>query len=187
MSILDDDLTIVQDMYASANSVLIDKDFDWNRLLSDQRAYNVARINGHMFVGKLKKVLNKKNELLKTKSAFVSLTQPICIIDCRKIKDGDALVFLEKLSQIPKALKPIVVIQNITEIAPNISDEKETYRLLIHIWDKKKCRLKNAEGIFFTIRPANFVVYRTWEDETWSSLAKIWGTKYNIKANSRRR
>lgn len=173
--LLEGDETIMQKVSATCNTFLIDNNFDWERLVDFKGVCNIQKMNGNEFVGKLKKALNKKNEFLKTKSSYISINQPICIIDCRKIKDGDALLFLEKLSQISKVLRPVVVIQNITEISSDISNKKEIYRLLIHLWEKKKCRLKNTNGKIFTIHPVNYVVYRTWEYEDWDSLAKIWG------------
>ena len=98
------------------------------------------------------------------------------MIDCRKLKEGDALIFLEKITKLPKNPAPIVVIQNITEISSDVMNKYEVHKLLIHLWEKKICRIKNKNGQKFTIRPKDYIVYRTWEFEDWDSLSKIWGT-----------
>lgn len=173
--ILNNDETILQETAANVNTFLIDNDFDWKRLINYKGVCNIKKINGAFFVGKLKKEINKRR-LLKNKSSYIPNPQPICIIDCKKLKEGDALIFLEKLTKLPKNPAPIVVIQNITEISSNVMNKYEVHKLLIHLWEKKICRIKNKIGQKFTIRPKDYVVYRTWEKEEWDSLSKIWGT-----------
>lgn len=169
------DETIKQDMCAKCNTIIIDNEFDWKMLIDYEGVYNVKKINGKFFVGKLKKELNKKN-ILKNKSSFIPHNQPICIIDCRKLKEGDAEIFLQKLTNLPKKPTPVVVIQNITEISPAIMNKKEVHKLLVHLWEKKECHLKSKDGKRFTIRPKDYLVFRTWELEEWNSLSNIWGT-----------
>ncbi len=175
MSILDSDETILQGTAANVNTFLIDNDFDWKKFVDYKGVYNVRKINGSFFVNQLKKNINKKR-LLKNRSSYIPYPQPICIVDCRKLKEGDALIFLEKLTKLPKNPAPIVVVQNITEISSDVMNKYEVHKLLIHLWEKKTCRMKNKYGQKFTIRPKDYTVYRTWEFEDGDSLSKIWDT-----------
>ena len=174
--ILNGEETVIQDTCATCNTFLIDNNFDWKRLIDYKGVCNIKKVNGAFFVGKLKKTINKSRVLLKNRSSYIPNPQPICIIDCRKLKEGDALIFLEKLTELPKKPTPIVVVQNITEISADVMNKYEIHKLLIHLWEKKSCRIKNKYGQKFTIRPKDYTVYRTWEREEWDSLSKIWGT-----------
>ena len=104
--------------------------------------------------------------------------RPVLRWDVRKFRKYDAIGSLAALAKYPKTLKPIVIIESITEIpfGPlDIYDDPTIIEnLLLHNW-------KNEHSVFdvpkyghFEIKPADYSVLITWSTATSDKMKQMW-------------
>ena len=82
-------------------------------------------------------------------------------LDCSKLRKGDAVGFMHSLSTLLVDPKPIVVIENITEIPQedtNHDDPAYVENILLHSWKDDVINLTCPKRGSFTLRKDNFTV-----------------------------
>ncbi|MBR5703404.1 MAG: hypothetical protein IKX45_04050 [Bacteroidales bacterium] len=87
--------------------------------------------------------------------------RPVVSVDCRLLGKKDAIGILYRLSQMSTSLRPIVIINNITDLPPEDAyhdDPMAVENLLLHLW-KDDCRqLSHPTEGAFVIRRNNYSV-----------------------------
>ena len=153
MSILDDEDILVSQTRAatSINS----------RIIENAKKYFSDEITGR-FVTLFISDEDLKNDLILFKSI---INRSIYSIDCRTLRKNDAIGFLEILSKQSDLVRPIVLIENITEIPDedSVHDNPEYVKnVLIHSWKKPMNDFYNPiSKNHFYIKPENFIVLLT--------------------------
>ena len=105
------------------------------------------------------------------------LGRPVYTLNCRYLYKGDAIGWLEKVAALSKLTKPILIIENITEIP----DEDEQHdnpqnvrNVLMHSWKNPMNELYNANTCTsFKIIPADYTVFITWAPENRRKMDSI--------------
>ena len=102
-------------------------------------------------------------------------------LDCSKLCKYDAIGWLRKVSQLPLSPKPILVIENITEM-PHEDEVHDTPKyienLLVHSWKNPTNQFtdnrsgQNHEQ--FTINPRDYTVFLTWKPKDKEKLNNVW-------------
>lgn len=153
MSILDDEDILVSQTREAAS---ID-----SRIKENAKKYFSDEITGH-FVTLFISDEELKNDLILFKSI---INRPIYSIDCKTLCKNDAIGFLESLSKESEEDRPIVLIENITEILDedSIHDNPEYVKnILIHSWKNPINDFYNPiSKNYFHIKPENFIVLLT--------------------------
>lgn len=121
-----------------------------------------------MFVSDLVEILKMENSPLNP-MLRPHLGRPVYTIDCRFLQKGDAIIWLEKVSNLPKSHKPILIIENITEIPKEdeLHDNPQYVRnLLMHSWKNPMNDWYNPNSKnLFKIIPAEYTIFITWSPE----------------------
>ena len=153
MSILDDEDILVSQTREAAS---ID-----SRIIENAKKYFSDEITGH-FVTLFISDEELKNDLILFKSI---INRPIYSIDCKTLCKNDAIGFLESLSKESDEDRPIVLIENITEIPDedSVHDNPEYVKnVLIHSWKNPMNDFYNPiSKNHFYIKPENFIVLLT--------------------------
>ena len=153
MSILDDEDILVSQTREAAS---ID-----SRIIENAKKYFSDEITGR-FVTLFISDEDLKNDLILFKSI---INRPIYSIDCRTLRKNDAIGFLEILSKQSDLVRPIVLIENITEIPDedSVHDNPEYVKnVLIHSWKNPMNDFYNSiSKNHFYIKPENFIVLLT--------------------------
>ena len=104
--------------------------------------------------------------------------RPVYTLDCKTLKKYDAIGFLERLAKLPSDPRPIVIIQNITEIPfgdVSIHDDPQyAENILVHSWKNETNYLTNKIGNQFVIKPSNYTVFLTWSAKTSDLIKNVW-------------
>jgi hypothetical protein len=118
------------------------------------------------------KFLSDIVEILKTENSPFNpmlrphLGRPVYTLDCRYLHKGDAIGWLEKVSNLPNSPMPILVIEHITEIPEedaNHDNPQYVRNVLMHSWKNPMNELFNANtGTSFKIVPADYTIFITW-------------------------
>lgn len=126
-------------------------------------------------VSKLVELLAKKNPL--NPMLKRELSRPVYTLDCRFLCKFDAIGWLETIAKLPKSPKPILVIENITEIPEEdvVHDNPQYVRnLLMHSWKNPVKDFFNAKSQkSFTIVPADYTVFITWSSQNREKMDAI--------------
>lgn len=179
MSLLDDFGKQAKDAAELARKELAE-DYFWTFLLHGMGARGVELDDDTDFVDKVKMYAEKES-------------RPLRILDCRTLKKWDAIGFLERLTMMPKSSRPIVIIQNITEIPVGngqyyryvgndttfvntsiYDDPKYVESILVHSWRQDPDPLTNKNGKQFIITPYDYTVFLTWSSKTSEIINKVW-------------
>ena len=128
------------------------------------------------FVSDLVEILKKENSPFNP-MLRPHLGRPVFTLDCRYLHKGDAIGWLEKVSNLPNSPMPILVIENITEIpkeAANRDNPQYVRNVLMHSWknpmnDWYNPNSKNS----FKIVPPNYTVFITWTPENKEKMDAI--------------
>lgn len=106
------------------------------------------------------------------------LGRPVYTIDCRYLCKFDAIGWLEEVAKLPLSTKPILVIENITELPDeDVNHDNPQYvrNILMYSWKNPQNDFYNAHsGNSFSIIPENYTVFITWTPENRQKLDKIW-------------
>lgn len=104
--------------------------------------------------------------------------RPVYTLDCKTLKKHDAIGFLERLSKLPSTPRPIVIIQNITEIPfGDISiydDPQYVENILVHSWKNETNYLTNKNGEQFVLKSHDYTVFLTWSAKTSDMIYCFW-------------
>jgi len=104
--------------------------------------------------------------------------RPVITLDCQSLCKNDTIDWLERVSKLPKTPKPILILENITEIheEDDVHDDPRVVRnLLLHSWKNAKNEFFNRKsGNTFTIVPEEFTVFITWTPDNREKLDAIW-------------
>ena len=153
MSILDDEDILVSQTREAAS---ID-----SRIIENAKKYFSDEITGR-FVTLFISDEELKNDLILFKSI---INRPIYSIDCKTLCKNDAIGFLEIMSKQSDLVRPIVLIENITEIPDedSVHDNPEYVKnILIHSWKNPINDFYNPiSKNHFHIKPDDFVVLLT--------------------------
>lgn len=153
MSILDDEDILVSQTRAEA-------DID-SRIIENAKKYFSDEITGR-FVTLFISDEELKNDLILFKSI---INRPIYSIDCKTLCKNDAIGFLEIMSKQSDLVRPIVLIEYITEIPDedSVHDNPEYVKnILIHSWKNPINDFYNPiSKNHFHIKPDDFVVLLT--------------------------
>lgn len=153
MNILDDEDILVSQTREVAS---ID-----SRIIENAKKYFSDEITGR-FVTLFISDEDLKNDLILFKSI---INRPIYSIDCRTLRKNDTIGFLEILSKQSDLVRPIVLIENITEIPDedSVHDNPEYVKnVLIHSWKNPMNDFYNPiSKNHFYIKPENFIVLLT--------------------------
>ena len=197
MSLLDDDAMATKSIEYHAKEPLIEENF-WSLLLSTTPACGietdvhpivkkVAPVIGMdpgstKFVSEMWEITRKENAI--TNRFKKHIGRPINLLDCRSLCKWDAIGWLEKVSLLPKNPKPILVIENITEIPDediNHDDPQIVRNMLLHSWKNSKTEFFNSKsGHNFTIEPKDYTVFVTWTPENREKMKAIWRASDNL-------
>lgn len=191
MSILDDDAMVTKSIENRAKQQLVEE-FFWDFMLDTSSACGVET-DVHPIVKKVAPITGMNPGSTKLVSELLEMTQketaltnrfkkhigrPIYPLDCRSLCKGDAIGWLEGVSQLPKNSSPILVIENITEIPEednNHDDPRILRNILLHGWKNAKTEFFNRKsGNNFTIVPEDYTVFITWTPENRAKLDTIW-------------
>lgn len=132
--IQDNDTTIIQDRFNDMESYVKEQALE-------EQFYAMLLI-GHVTAVETEHLADKLIEITKKESAFSPLLErhlgrPVYQLDCNQLCKGHSRVWLDLIAKLPKSPKPIVVIENITEIPEEdaIHDDPElVLNLLLHNW-----------------------------------------------------
>ena len=129
-----------------------------------------------LLVSELVKLLDKENQPL-CPMLRPYIGQPIYSIDCRYLQKGDAIGWLETISKLPKSPKPILVVENITDI-PEEDDKHDNPQYVLNIlmqsWKNPRNDFFNAHsGNSFSIVPLDYKVFITWTPENRAKMEAI--------------
>ena len=121
-----------------------------------------------LLVSQLVEILDKENHPL-CPMLRPHIGQPVYSIDCRCLCKGDAIGWLETVSKLPKSPKPILVVENITDI-PEEDDKHDNPQyvrnILMHSWKNPRNDFFNIHsGNCFSINPIDYKVFITWTPE----------------------
>lgn len=112
------------------------------------------------------------------------LGRPIYVIDCRYLRKYDAIGWLEAVAKMPLSTKPILVIENITELHEeddNHDNPQYIRNILMHSWKNPQNDLYNANsGNSFSIIPENYTIFITWTPENRQKMDQIWNPSDGI-------
>lgn len=119
--------------------------------------------------------------------------RPIRILDCKTLKKHDAIDFLERLSKLPSDPRPMVIIQNITEIPIGdgvyykyvgdgetfndvsiYDDPQYVENILVHSWKNETNYLTNKNGEQFVLKSDDYTVFLTWSSKTSDTIKNVW-------------
>lgn len=105
------------------------------------------------------------------------LGRPVYSLDCRLLRKGDAIGWLEAVSKLPKAPKPILVVENITDIPEedgNHDNPQYVRNLLMHSWKNPMNDLFNASSEnSFKIIPVEYTIFITCTPENREKMEEI--------------
>lgn len=153
MSILDD-----EDILVSQTRAEVDID---SRIIESAKKFFSKEIT-RRFVTLFISDEELKNDLILFKSI---INRPIYSIDCKTLRKNDVIGFLEILSKQSDLVRPIVLIENITEIPDEdgVHDNPEYVKnVLIHSWKNPMNDFYNPiSQNHFYIKPENFIVLLT--------------------------
>lgn len=104
--------------------------------------------------------------------------RPVIRWDVKTFKKDDAIGSLYGLSKYPKAPKPVVIIENITEI-PDVDDPiyDPAYlveNLLFHNWKNVFSSFDNPRYGHFELKPEDYSILVIWSTATSEKMKKIW-------------
>ena len=118
-----------------------------------------------LLVSQLVEILDKENQPF-CPMLRPHIGQPVYSIDCRCLCKGDAIGWLEAISKLPKSPKPILVVENITDIPEeDYKHDNPQYvrNILMHSWKNPRNDFFNVHsGNNFNINSLDFTVFITW-------------------------
>lgn len=111
--IQDNDTTIARDRFKEMDAYVKEQVLE--------ELFYAMGLRGHLMVVEAAHLTKKLREMTKKKECFTSslqehLNRPIYHIDCAKLCKGDAKGWLDSIEISPLAPRPIIVVENITEI-----------------------------------------------------------------------
>ncbi|MBR1808324.1 MAG: hypothetical protein IJ776_02940 [Paludibacteraceae bacterium] len=178
MPILDDDEQVKTNVENHTKETICDNIF-WDDILSTYRATGIEA-DCNSFVADIQVAISKADNA-PVKRMQQHAGRKVYTLDCRKLCKYDAIGWLRSVSQLPLSPKPILVIENITEIPKEdeVHDNPQyVQNLLVHSWKNETNDFtdnrpgQNYEQ--FTINPRNYTVFLTWTPETKEMLNSVW-------------
>ena len=123
--------------------------------------------------------LDDRSDFVQNIQSFAEMNKrPVCILDCKTLKKYDAIGFLERLAKLPSDPRPIVIIQNITEIPfgdVSIHDDPQyAENILVHSWKNETNPLTNKNGEQFILKSHDYTVFLTWSAKTSDLIKNVW-------------
>lgn len=103
--------------------------------------------------------------------------RPIKQIDCAKLCKWDAIGELFNVSKMDIERRPIVIIENITDIPEedaNHDNPKYVENLLLHGWKESSRNLTSPKHGDFTLVTSNYTVLIPWDLSKAEQMKKIW-------------
>lgn len=178
MSLLDNDEQVMSNTYNKIKEIICQNLF-WDDILSSYSATGIE-VESNSFVTEMQKAIdNAGNAIVKRMQQHAG--REIYRLDCSKLCKNDAIGWLRKVSQLPLSPKPILVIENITEIPQEdeVHDNpKYIQNLLVHSWKNPVNQFtdnrlgQNNEQ--FSINPHDYTVFLTWKPEDKEKLNNVW-------------
>ena len=165
--IQNNDTTIAQDRFKEMDAYVKEQVLE--------EIFYVMGLRGHLMAVEAAHLIKKLREMTKKKECFTDslqehLNRPIYHIDCAKLCKGDAKGWLDSIEISPLVPRPIIVVENITEIpVEDATHDDPLYvrNLLIH-------SLKDTPedySIFITWMPKNVekmkAIYHPADNFTW--------------------
>ena len=164
MSVLDSDQDVLLNMDNHIKEQAL-KEFFYASLLTANVSEVETNEDSNAFVNELVEMLDKDNSPLNSMLQR-HIGRPVYTLDCRKLRKGDAIGWLEEVAKLPKSPKSILVIENITEIPDedaNHDNPQYLRNVLMHSWKNPMNELFNANiGTSFKIVPADYTIFITW-------------------------
>lgn len=178
MSLLDNDEQVMSNTYNKIKEIICQNLF-WDDILSSYSATGIE-VESNSFVAEMHDALTNAGNAL-AKRMQLHAGRDVYRLDCSKLFKYDAIGWLRYVSLLPLSPKPILVIENITEIPQEddvYDNPKYIENLLVHSW-------KNPENQFtdnrpgqnyeqFTITPHDYTVFLTWKPEDKEKLNNVW-------------
>lgn len=87
--------------------------------------------------------------------------RPVIVLDCSTLYKGDAMGFMYRLSKVMIRPKPIVIIENITDIPAedSIHDNPQYVEdILLHAWKEEEIHLSDIKTGDFSLKTRDFTV-----------------------------
>ena len=110
--------------------------------------------------------------------------RPVYRWDIRGFKKYDAAGSLYTISKLPKSPKPVVIIENITEIPvgdPSIYDDpKRVEELMLHNWKNESSSFDEVKFGHFEIKPGDYSVLIPWNTKDKEKIMQLWRTSDGI-------
>lgn len=104
--------------------------------------------------------------------------RPVYRWDIRGFRKDDAIGSLYTLSKLPKSPKPVVIIENITEIPvgdPSIYDDpKRVEELMLHNWKNEFSPFDEIKFGHFEIKPRDYSVLIPWDTKEKEKMLQLW-------------
>ena len=158
-----------------------EKEF-WKNLINMKGVYGIELEESFDLYAKLVQALGEYNE---EQNPFVSKIveyahaegRKVYGINCKLLRKHDAIGFLEWLSLQPTSSRPIVIIQNITEIpfGKDIYDDAQYVEdILVHSWKNETNHLTNKNGEQFILKSHDYTVFLTWSARTTEMIKNVW-------------
>lgn len=178
MSLLDNDEQVMSNPYNKIKEIICQNLF-WDDILSSYSATGIE-VESNSFVTEMQKAIgNAGNAPAKRMQQHAG--RKVYTLDCSKLCKNDAIGWLRKVSQLPLSPKPILVIENITEIPQEdeVHDNpKYIQNLLVHSWKNPANQFTDnrpgQNNMQFTINPHDYTVFLTWKPEDKEKLDNVW-------------
>ena len=178
MSLLDNDEQVISNAHNHMKETICQNLF-WDDILSSYSATGIE-VESNSFVTEMQKAIdNAGNAPAKRMQQHAG--RKVYTLDCSKLCKYDAIGWLRYVSLLPLSPKPILVIENITEIPQEdeVHDNpKYIQNLLVHSWKNPANQFtdnrpgQNNEQ--FTINPHDYTVFLTWKPEDKEKLDNVW-------------
>ncbi|MBR1929116.1 MAG: hypothetical protein IJ834_05180 [Paludibacteraceae bacterium] len=178
MGLLDNDEQVISNTYNKIKETICQNLF-WDDILGSYSATGIET-ESIAFVTEMQIAIdNAGNAPAKRMQQHVG--REIYRLDCSKLCKYDAIGWLRKVSQLSLSPKPILVIENITEIPQEdeVHDNpKYVENLLVLSWKNPANQFtdnrpgQNNEQ--FSINPHDYTVFLTWKPEDKEKLNNVW-------------
>ena len=159
-------------LLANVSEVETDMDSTWRKIAQTGQVNEESTLLVSKLVGVLREDYHTLNPKLKR-----HIGRPVYTLDCRHLHKGDAIGWLEKVASLPKSPKPILVIENITEVPEedtNHDDPQYVRNLLMHSWKNPMNEFFNANSHnSFKIVPSDYKVFITWTPDKCEKMKAI--------------
>lgn len=175
MSVLDSDQDVLLNMDNHIKEQAL-KEFFYASLLTANVSEVETNEDSNAFVNELVEMLDKDNSPLNSMLQR-HIGRPVYTLDCRKLRKGDAIGWLEEVAKLPKSPKPILVIENITEIPDedaNHDNPQYLRNVLMHSWKNPVNDLFNSNTQnSFKIVTADYSIFIIWTPENREKMDAI--------------